>query len=131
MSIQSFDSDIKKHETQIASIMKYIKTGKYQEQAVIEIIPKVQIQKYGIKAALFAQGLAPKDRWDGTIIMNENAPYINTLPLEILPCNDITGFTSYDPVRVNREEAEYIELIPLQIRPFQDNISCIEEEENE
>lgn len=131
MSTQSFDSDIKKHEAQIASIMKYIKTGKYQEQAVIEIIPKVQIQKYGIKAALFAQGLAPKDRWDGTIIMNENEPYINVLPLGILPCKDVIDFTHYDPVRVNREEAEYIELIPLQIRPFQDNISCIEEEENE
>lgn len=131
MSTQSFNSDIRKQQAQIASVVEYIKSGKYQEQAVTESIPSVKIQKYGIKAVLFAQGLAAKDRWDGTIVMNDEAPYINMSPLPILPSNDRAIFTSYDPIRVNREEAEYIELNPLPVRLFNDNISCIEEEENE
>ncbi len=101
------------------------------EPDIDKTIPKGMIAVYGVRCALYGQGLASNDRWDGTISASDDVPYINTLPLEILPCNDRTGFTSYDPIRINREETEYIELIPLQIRPFQDDISCIEEEENE
>ncbi len=106
-------------------------TPKYVEADINKTIPKGMISVYGVRCALYGQGLASSDRWDGTISASDDVPYIKVLPLDILPCNDKTDFTSYDPIRVNREEAEYIELGPLPIRLFHDNISCIEEEENE
>lgn len=131
MSTQSFDSDIRKQQAQISSVVEYIKSGQYREQAISGTVPKAQIQKYGIKAALFAQGLAAKDRWDGTIIMNDDTPYLKVSPLTVLPCNDRAIFTRYDPIRVNHEETEYIKLESLQVMPVKDSISFIEEEENE
>ena len=106
-------------------------TPKYVEADINKTIPKGMISVYGVRCALYGQGLASSDRWDGTISASDDAPYIKVLPLDILPCNDKADFTSYDPIRVNREEAEYIELGPLPVRFFHDNISCIEEEENE
>lgn len=106
-------------------------TPKYVEADINKTIPKGMISVYGVRCALYGQGLASSDRWDGTISASDDTPYIKVLPLDILPCNDKADFTSYDPIRVNREEAEYIELGPLPVRLFHDNISCIEEEENE
>lgn len=74
---QSFESDTRKQEAKIASIIKYIESGKYQEQSANKNVPKVQIEKYGIKAVLFAQGLAGTKSWDGTIYFDESFDYIS------------------------------------------------------
>lgn len=71
MCTRYFESDSRIQDAKIASILDYVKTGKYAEQDTIKNTPGAQIGKYGIKAVLFAQGLAGTDRWDGTIYFDE------------------------------------------------------------
>ena len=66
-----FESNSRKQDAQIASILKYINTGTYAEQAVDTTMPKAKIPAFGIKAVLFAQGLAGTEHWDGTINLTD------------------------------------------------------------
>lgn len=124
-------------KAEIEAVRNYVKSlaagnPKYAEPEVDKSLPKGMIAVYGVRCALYGQGLASNDRWDGTISASDDIPYIKILPIETIPCNDTVDITNYDPIRINREETEYIELAPLPVRPFHDNISCIkEEEENE
>ena len=122
-------------KAEIKSVRSYVESlakgnPKYVEADIDKTIPKGTIPIYGVRCALYGQGLASSDRWDGTISASDDVAYIKVFPLDILSCNDRMDCTSYDPIKVNREEAEYIELKPLPVRLFHDNISCIEEEEN-
>lgn len=57
----------RKQEARITSIENYIQTGEYTETEIDQTIPTAQIRKWGIKAVLFAKGLAGTASWDGTL----------------------------------------------------------------
>lgn len=69
-----FASDNRSHEAKINSIIEYIESGEYTELSVDQRIPIATIPENGIKAILFAQGLAGTERWDGTITLKDVVP---------------------------------------------------------
>lgn len=72
--MEYFESDTRIQDAKIASILDYINTGVYTEQAVDTTIPGAKIPAYGIRAVLFAQGLTATEFWDGTINLNDIVP---------------------------------------------------------
>lgn len=69
------ESDIRQQSAKIASILDYIDTGTYTEQAIDTTAPKMTIAKQAIKAVLYAQGLTGSKEWDGTLtLVDEYAP---------------------------------------------------------
>ena len=70
-----FESDTRQQSAKIASILDYIDTGTYTEQAIDTTAPKMTIAKQAIKAVLYAQGLSGAKEWDGTLtLVDEIAP---------------------------------------------------------
>ena len=117
----------------VRNFMESLKKGstQYTVAVIDKTIPKGTIPIYGVRCALYGQGLVSGDRWDGTILASDDTPYLKVSPLTVLPCNDRAIFTRYDPIGVNHEETKYIKLESLQVMPVKDSISFIEEEENE
>lgn len=80
-----FESDTRQQSAKIASILDYISTGTYTEQAVDTTAPKATIAKQTIKAVLYAQGLSGAAEWDGTLnLVDEVAPVqlISDIPVK-------------------------------------------------
>lgn len=88
MRTEYYESDTRQQAAKILSFEQYITTGNYTEQAVDTTPPVASIAANSIRAALYAQGLAATEEWDGTINIAE---YIT--PME-LPLLSIVGFTA-------------------------------------
>lgn len=86
--VEYYESDIRQQAAKILSLERYITTGNYTEQAVDATPPVASIAANSIRAALYAQGLAGTEVWDGTINIAE---YITPMELPLLP---IVGFTA-------------------------------------
>lgn len=78
MCVGYFESDIRRHDSKISSIMDYIATGILPEPVIDTSIPSITIEKEGIKALLFAQGMAGAGQWDGTLNFVEE---LNVVPV--------------------------------------------------
>lgn len=83
-----YESDTRQQAAKILSFERYITTGNYTEQAVDTTPPVASIAANSIRAALYAQGLAGTEEWNGTINIAE---YITAMELPMLP---IVGFTA-------------------------------------
>lgn len=84
----------------ILSFEKYIETGEYDEVAVDTTAPTGVIAQWGIKAVLFAKGIAGTENWDGTINLSEEIglipvgqPEIKALDVN-MALNNLTPKTS-------------------------------------
>lgn len=88
MRTEYYESDTRQQAAKILSFEQYITTGNYTEQAVDTTPPVASIAANSIRAALYAQGLAATEEWDGTINIAE---YITPMELPMLP---IVGFTA-------------------------------------
>lgn len=87
MCTQYFESDLRIQEAKINSMLSYIESGQYIESDINNSAPIGQIQKYGIKAILFAQGITGTEEWDGTINISETFSAIN---ISVMP---VSGFS--------------------------------------
>ena len=84
--VEYYESDTRQQAAKILSFERYITTGKYTEQPIDTTPPVASIAANSIRAALYAQGLAGTEVWDGTINIAE---YITPMELPLLP---IAGF---------------------------------------
>lgn len=128
--IEYFESDIRQQAAKIASFEQYIATGKYMEQPIDTAPPVARIAKNTIRAALYAQGLAGTEEWDGTINIAE---YITAMALPML---QIAGFTAtnslQDTTGPGRGITESIAAFGLPMLPivgFQAEIASTTEEQ--
>lgn len=87
------ESDTRQQAAKILSLERYITTGKYTSQPIDTTPPTASIAAGTIRAALYAQGLAGTEVWDGTINMAE---YIMPMALPLLP---MAGFTASGSLR--------------------------------
>lgn len=75
-SISYVESEERKQQAKIVSLENYAKTGVYEESE-IDITPATgKIEQWGIKATLFAKGIAGTSTWDGTINVFDEVPVI-------------------------------------------------------
>lgn len=81
----------RQHEAKIISFENYINTGEYTEVVIDASTPTANIHQWGIKAILFARGVAGGVKWDGTIDIAETA---HMIPIE--PMNVALPKESYD-----------------------------------
>lgn len=91
--MEFFESDTRQQAAKILSFERYITTNKYTEQPIDATPPVASIAANSIRAALYAQGLAGTEVWDGTINIAE---YIT--PME-LPMLQMAGFTANSILR--------------------------------
>lgn len=125
-----FESDTRQQAAKIASFEQYIATGIYTEQPIDTVPPVARIAKNTIRAALYAQGLAGTEEWDGTINIAE---YITAMELPML---QIAGFTATNslqdttgPGRGITESIAAFSLPMLPITGFQATPTPITEEQ--
>lgn len=93
MHTEYYESDTRQQAAKILSFEQYIATGKYTPQDIDTTPPVASIAAGSIRAALYAQGLAGTEVWDGTINIAE---YITPMELPLLP---IAGFTATSSLR--------------------------------
>ena len=71
LQTEMIESDFRKHDSKIISLIDYINRtdpeSPYVEQAIDKTVPELTIPKFGIKAVLFAQGLAVSVPWNGEL----------------------------------------------------------------
>lgn len=72
MQTEMIESDFRKHDSKIISILDYIKGSGYVEQPIDTTVPTLTIPKFGIKAVLYGQGLARSIPWDGNLNFAES-----------------------------------------------------------
>lgn len=65
------ESDLRQNIAKIISFENFAKTGKYTEQPIDTTPPSGNIPRYGVKAVIFAQGMAGKDVWNGEIVLTD------------------------------------------------------------
>lgn len=76
--VEYFESDSRKHDAKIISILDYINNGgTYTEKAVDTSVPSAKIAQEEIKAFVFAQGLNATIAWDGTLDLTDDVSTIN------------------------------------------------------
>lgn len=111
-----FESDTRQQAAKIASFEQYIATGIYTEQPIDTATPVARIAKNTIRAALYAQGLAGTEEWDGTINIAE---YVTAMELPML---QIAGFTVANSLRdttgPGRDITEHVAAFSLPILPI-------------
>lgn len=90
---QYYESAARQQAAKIAALEKYASTGKYTAQAIDTTLPVARIATNSIRAALYAQGLAGTEEWDGTINISE---YVTPMELPMLP---LGGFTIQGSLR--------------------------------
>lgn len=117
------ESDIRQQSAKIASILDYIDTGTYSEQAIDTTAPKMTIAKQAIKAVLYAQGLSGAKEWDGTLnLVDEFAP-VQLKPLAIRTMVDIVSTGLQVPMgnQITQSMAR-LQLKPLTLCGFAEQI---------
>ena len=72
MQTEMIESDFRKHDSKIISILDYIKGSGYVERSIDTTVPTLTIPKFGIKAVLYGQGLARSIPWDGNLNFAES-----------------------------------------------------------
>lgn len=86
LQTEMIESDFRKHNSKIVSILDYINRTEpesvYTEQPIDTTVPTLTIPKFGIKAIVYAQGLATLGDWDGTLNFADEVE-----PFTIAPCN--------------------------------------------
>lgn len=84
------ESDIRKQRALIDSLVAYAQGAEYGETAIDSSVPNATVPKYGIKAVLFAQGLAGAGKWDGTITLSD--PLDRAMPLKQVSFESLNGY---------------------------------------
>lgn len=85
LQTEMIESDFRKHDSKIVSILDYINNGSaYTEQPIDTTVPTATIPKFGIKAVLFAQGLAQFIPWDGTINITQDVEAFTITPMDVI-----------------------------------------------
>ncbi|MGN0401349.1 MAG: hypothetical protein ACI4HQ_03690, partial [Acetatifactor sp.] len=113
----------RQHSAKISSILDYISTGTYTEQAADTSAPGATIAKQAIKAVLYAQGLSGVKEWDGTITILEEMNRLQLVPLGIRTLVEHATAETQVPIgSIVTQAISRIQLDPLVLRGFNENI---------
>lgn len=117
------ESDLRQHSAKISSILDYISTGTYTEQAVDTTAPGATIAKQAIKAVLYAQGLSGVKEWDGTITILEDMHRLQLAPLGIRTFAEHATAEMQIPIGgIVTQAIGSLQLDPLVLRGFTEEI---------
>lgn len=118
-----FESDIRQQSAKIASILDYIDTGTYTEQAIDTTAPKMTVAKQAIKGVLYAQGLSGAKEWDGTLNLVDEVAPVQLKPLTIRTMVDIASTGMQVPMgnQITQSMAR-LQIRPIALRGFAEQI---------
>ena len=102
ISTEYVESETRQQNAKIISLENYVKNGTYTDPVVSTTPPTLTIARHGVKASLFAQGLASGTKWDGTlnfaeevgdITINRSVVLINPQDTAIVGVQVPVGYT--------------------------------------
>lgn len=74
VKVEYFETENRVQDAKIISLENYVKNGTYTDPVIDQTVAKTEIPLHGIKAVVFAKGLAGEVPWDGTINFAEQIP---------------------------------------------------------
>ena len=74
VKVEYFETENRVQDAKIISLENYVKNGTYTDPVIDQTVAKTEIPLHGIKAVVFAKGLAGEVPWDGTLNFVEQVP---------------------------------------------------------
>lgn len=116
LQTEMIESDFRKHDSKIVSILNYINRedpeSVYEEQPVDTTVPTIKIPKFGIKAVLYAQGLAKSVPWDGALNFADSVEAF-TITVKNMTMVDFTEQIMFE--HIARNDFELSDVIDIEL----------------
>lgn len=95
----------RQQQARLLALENYVQTGTYTEEDIDTSVANGTIEKWGIKAVLFAKGIAGTEEWDGTINVTDTfgkiavvTPQVKTFKDHVSTINSIPGASEFAEV---------------------------------
>lgn len=72
IKVEYFETENRVQDAKIISLENYVKNGTYTDPVIDQTVAKTEIPLHGIKAVVFAKGLAGEVPWDGTLNLTDS-----------------------------------------------------------